>query len=81
MLASIHNLHYYLNLMREMREALDAGTFAAFAQAVSSGRPGTRGLKHYTVGAAEQLRDLLAQSVGIHAAPAESPGQRSAPRG
>jgi queuine tRNA-ribosyltransferase len=30
MLASIHNLHYYLNLMREMREALDAGTFAAF---------------------------------------------------
>ena len=32
MLASIHNLHYYLNLMREIREALDAGTFAAFAQ-------------------------------------------------
>jgi len=31
MLASIHNLHYYLNLMREIREALDAGTFAAFA--------------------------------------------------
>ncbi|ROZ79029.1 tRNA guanosine(34) transglycosylase Tgt [Ramlibacter sp. WS9] len=32
MLASIHNLHYYLNLMREIREALDAGTFAAFVQ-------------------------------------------------
>jgi len=31
MLASIHNLHYYVNLMREVREALDAGTFAAFA--------------------------------------------------
>ena len=31
MLASVHNLHYYLNLMREMREALDAGGFAAFA--------------------------------------------------
>jgi queuine tRNA-ribosyltransferase len=31
MLASIHNLHYYLNLMREVRQALDAGTFAAFA--------------------------------------------------
>ena len=31
MLASIHNLHYYLNLMREVREALDAGTFAEFA--------------------------------------------------
>jgi queuine tRNA-ribosyltransferase len=27
MLASIHNLHYYLNLMREMRAALDAGQF------------------------------------------------------
>ena len=32
MLASIHNLHYYLNLMREIRGALDAGTFAAFVQ-------------------------------------------------
>jgi queuine tRNA-ribosyltransferase len=32
MLATIHNLHYYLNLMREIREALDAGAFAAFAQ-------------------------------------------------
>ena len=32
MLASIHNLHYYLNLMREIREALEAGSFAAFAQ-------------------------------------------------
>jgi queuine tRNA-ribosyltransferase len=31
MLASIHNLHYYLNLMREIREALDAGRFAAFS--------------------------------------------------
>jgi len=27
MLTSIHNLHYFLNLMREMREALDAGRF------------------------------------------------------
>ena len=31
MLTTIHNLHYYLNLMREVREALDAGRFAAFA--------------------------------------------------
>jgi queuine tRNA-ribosyltransferase len=31
MLTSIHNLHYYLNLMREVREALDAGHFAAYA--------------------------------------------------
>ena len=31
MLASIHNLHYYLNLMREVREALDEGTFAQYA--------------------------------------------------
>jgi queuine tRNA-ribosyltransferase len=30
MLATIHNLHYYLNLMREVREALDVGAFAAF---------------------------------------------------
>ena len=30
MLASIHNLHYYLNLMREVRAALDAGIFGAF---------------------------------------------------
>ena len=32
MLASIHNLHYYVNLMREVREALEAGAFAAFAK-------------------------------------------------
>ncbi len=31
MLNSIHNLHYYVNLMREVREALDAGSFEAFA--------------------------------------------------
>ena len=30
MLASIHNLHYYLNLMREIREALDVGGFDAW---------------------------------------------------
>ena len=30
MLASIHNLHYYLNLMREIREALDARCFEDF---------------------------------------------------
>ena len=43
MLASIHNLHYYLNLMREIREALDAGRFAAFAQQFQPG-PRTRRL-------------------------------------
>lgn len=32
MLASIHNLHYYLNLMREIREALQAHRFADFAR-------------------------------------------------
>ena len=31
MLSSIHNLHYYLNLMQEVRDALDAGRFAEFA--------------------------------------------------
>lgn len=30
MLASLHNLHYYLNLMREIRAALAAGSFAAW---------------------------------------------------
>jgi queuine tRNA-ribosyltransferase len=30
MLASIHNLHYYLNLMQEVRNALDTGQFGAF---------------------------------------------------
>ncbi len=30
MLTSIHNLHYYLNLMKEAREALDVGGFEAF---------------------------------------------------
>jgi queuine tRNA-ribosyltransferase len=30
MLASIHNLHYYLNLMRELREALETTRLAAF---------------------------------------------------
>jgi queuine tRNA-ribosyltransferase len=30
MLASIHNLHYYLNLMREVRAALDGGSFDAW---------------------------------------------------
>jgi queuine tRNA-ribosyltransferase len=30
MLNSIHNLHYYLNLMREVRSALDAGNFGDF---------------------------------------------------
>jgi queuine tRNA-ribosyltransferase len=30
MLATIHNLHYYLNLMQEVRDALDAGRFETF---------------------------------------------------
>ncbi|MCI1191667.1 tRNA guanosine(34) transglycosylase Tgt [Calidifontimicrobium sp. SYSU G02091] len=42
MLASIHNLHYYLNLMREVRAALDAGTFAAFRARFAAER--TRGV-------------------------------------
>ena len=32
MLASIHNLHYYLNLMREIRAALDAGQLSEFVR-------------------------------------------------
>ncbi len=38
MLASIHNLHYYVNLMREIREALDAGQFDAFRRRFAQDR-------------------------------------------
>ncbi len=38
MLASIHNLHYYVNLMREVRDALDQGRFEAFRQQFKSER-------------------------------------------
>jgi queuine tRNA-ribosyltransferase len=38
MLASIHNLHYYVNLMREVREALDGGRFTAWAAQFKSDR-------------------------------------------
>ena len=38
MLASIHNLHYYLNLMRDIRAALDAGAFGAFRQRFAAER-------------------------------------------
>jgi queuine tRNA-ribosyltransferase len=30
MLATLHNLHYYVSLMREVRQALDEGEFASF---------------------------------------------------
>ncbi|MDB5753385.1 MAG: tgt [Ramlibacter sp.] len=38
MLGTIHNLHFYLNLMREIREALNAGSFATWAQAFKRDR-------------------------------------------
>jgi queuine tRNA-ribosyltransferase len=38
MLASIHNLHFYLNLMREVREALDEGRFEAFREQFKADR-------------------------------------------
>jgi queuine tRNA-ribosyltransferase len=38
MLASIHNLHYYLNLMQEIRDALDAGCFGEFRQKFKADR-------------------------------------------
>ena len=31
MLASVHNLHFYVDLMRQVREALEAGSFDTFA--------------------------------------------------
>ena len=43
MLTTIHNLHYYLNLMREVREALDAGTFSQFRAQFKADR--ARGVK------------------------------------
>jgi queuine tRNA-ribosyltransferase len=38
MLTTIHNLHYYLNLMREVRDALDVGGFAAWQQRFAADR-------------------------------------------
>ena len=38
MLNTVHNLHFYLNVMREIREALDAGTFGAWTQAFRQDR-------------------------------------------
>ena len=38
MLNSIHNLHYYLNLMQEVRDALDIGQLGAFVQRFHSDR-------------------------------------------
>ncbi len=37
-LNTIHNLHYYLQLMREMRAAIDAGSFNQFRQRFSADR-------------------------------------------
>ena len=38
MLTSIHNLHYYLNLMKEARESLDVGRFEAFRRQFATDR-------------------------------------------
>ncbi len=38
MLSSIHNLHYYLNLMQEVRDALDAGRFGEFTRQFKADR-------------------------------------------
>ena len=38
MLASIHNLHYYVNLMREIRAALDEGRFDEFRRRFAADR-------------------------------------------
>jgi len=32
MLTTVHNLHFYLNMMREVRESLDGGRFGAYVQ-------------------------------------------------
>ena len=38
MLATVHNLHYYLNLMREVRAALDSGSFGAWRRRFETDR-------------------------------------------
>lgn len=38
MLTTVHNLHYYLNLMREIRAALDSGGFAEFRRRFAADR-------------------------------------------
>jgi queuine tRNA-ribosyltransferase len=38
MLTSIHNLHYYLNVMREVREALEAGRFEVWRRQFAADR-------------------------------------------
>jgi queuine tRNA-ribosyltransferase len=38
MLASIHNLHFYVNLMAQVRDALDAGGFEAWRKSFASDR-------------------------------------------
>jgi queuine tRNA-ribosyltransferase len=38
MLATIHNLHFYLDLMRQIREALEVGRFEEFAAAFRADR-------------------------------------------
>jgi queuine tRNA-ribosyltransferase len=38
MLASIHNLHYYLNLMGEVRTALDARQLSGFVSRFQADR-------------------------------------------
>jgi queuine tRNA-ribosyltransferase len=40
-LGTIHNLHYYLGLMRTMRDAIEAGRFAAFVADFYASRPPT----------------------------------------
>jgi queuine tRNA-ribosyltransferase len=38
MLTTVHNLHYYLNLMNEIRAALEAGRFTEFRAQFKSDR-------------------------------------------
>ena len=56
MLASVHNLHFYVNLMREVRAAIETGTFAAFAAAFA---PTARAASDLTGAAAAQRRTRL----------------------
>jgi len=56
-LNTIHNLHYYLNLMKRIRAALEAGTFAAFAAAFLAGPEGQSRRAAEAAVAADQAGD------------------------
>ena len=82
MLTSMHNLHYYLNLMREVREALDAAGSTAFRQQFKADR-GAGGVIHsgFTPRAAPARSSCPRTARALPSATASRPSAcRAAPR-